>query len=136
MRLNINDNEILSTNKVKLLGIEIDNALNFTAHIQYLCSKVNRKINALSRLNTYIVRPQALMICNAVMLSNLNYCPLVWLFSTKAANNEINCTHKRALGILFKECDSSFDELLEKSESVKIHVPNLQKLMIEINEIT
>ena len=54
------------------------------------------------------------------------------LFSTKAANNEINRTHKRALRILFKDYDSSFDELLEKSESVKIHVQNLQKLMIEI----
>ena len=34
LRLNINDNQILTTNKVKLLGIEIDNALNFTAHRQ------------------------------------------------------------------------------------------------------
>ena len=54
------------------------------------------------------------------------------LFSTKTANNEINRTQKRALRILFKDYDSSFDELLEKSESVKIHVQNLQKLMIEI----
>ena len=45
-RLNINDNKVLTTNRVKLLGIEIDNELNFTTHIQNLCSKVNRKINA------------------------------------------------------------------------------------------
>ena len=132
MRLNINDNKILSTNKVKLLGIEIDNALTFTAHIQNLCSKVNRRINAFSRINTYISRPQAMLICNAVILSNFNYCPLIWLSSTKAVNNEINRTHKRALRILFNDYDSSFDELLERSESVKIHVQNLNKLMIEI----
>ena len=83
LRLNINDNKVLTTNRVKLLGIEIDNELNFTAHIQNLCSKVNRKINAFSRLNTYISRPQAMLICNAVVLSNFNYCPLIWLFSTK-----------------------------------------------------
>ena len=59
LRLNINDNKILTTNRVKLLGIEIDNLLTFTAHIQNLCSKVNRKINAFSRLNTYISRAQA-----------------------------------------------------------------------------
>ena len=74
----------------------------------------------------------SILICNAVVLSNFNYCPLIWLFSTKAANNEINRTHKRALRILLKDYDSSFDELLEKSESVKIHDQNLQKLMIEI----
>ena len=58
--------------------------------------------------------------------------PVDLAFSTKAANNEINRTHKRALRILSKDYDSSFDELLEKSESVKIHVQNLQKLIIEI----
>ena len=93
LRLNINDNKILSTNKVKLLGIEIDNALTFTTHIQNLCSKVNRKINAFPRLNAYISRPQALLICNTVILANFKYCPLTWLLSTKAANNEINRAH-------------------------------------------
>ena len=132
LRLNINDNKVLTMNRVKLLGIEIDNELNITAHIQNLCSKVNRKINAFSRLNIYISRPRAILICNAVVLSNFNYCPLIWLFSTKAANNKINRTHKRALRILLKDYDSSFDELLEKSESVRIHDQNLQKLMIEI----
>ena len=88
LRLNINDNKILTTNTVKLLGIEIDNELTFTAHIQNLCSKVNREINAFSRLNTYISRLQAMLICNAVILSNFNYCPLIWLSSTKAANNK------------------------------------------------
>ena len=39
---------------------------------------------------------------------------------------------KLALRILLKDYDSTFDELLEKSESVKIHDQNLQKLMIEI----
>ena len=97
LRLNFNDNKVLTTNRVKLLGIEIDNELNFTVHIQNLCSKVNRKINAFSRLNTYISRPQAMLICNAVVLSNFNYCSLIWLFSTNAANNEINRTHKRGI---------------------------------------
>ena len=36
--LNINDTKQLTTNKVKLLGIEIDNTLTFTDHIQNLCS--------------------------------------------------------------------------------------------------
>ncbi len=57
--------------------------------------------------------------------------PLTWLFSTKAANDEINRT-QRALRILSNDYHFFFNELLEKSESVKIHAQNLQKLMIEI----
>ena len=53
-----------------------------------------------------------MLICNDVILSNFKYCPSNWLFSTKAANNEINPTHKRALRTFFQDYDSSFDELL------------------------
>ena len=79
LRLNINDNKILTMNKVELLGIEIDNTLTFTDHRQNLCSKVK----AVSRLNAYISRPQAMLICNAVILSNLSYCLLISLFLRK-----------------------------------------------------
>ena len=80
----------------------------------------------------YISREQALTICNAVILSNFNYCPLIWLFCNKGAYKEIDRTHKRALRILYKEYECSFKTLLTRSGSFSIHVRNLQKLMTEI----
>ena len=76
----------------------------------------------------YISREQALSICNVVILSNFNYCPLIWLFCNKVANKKIDRAHKRALKILLhNDYDSSFQSLLARSFT--IHVPNLQKLM-------
>ena len=95
LRLNINENKLSATDNVKLLGIEIDNQLKFSNHVKTLCSKVNKKISAFSRLSMYISREQALTICNAVILSNFNYCPLIWLFCNKGAYKEIDRTHKR-----------------------------------------
>ena len=132
LRLNINENKVSATDHVKLLGIEIDNKLKFSNHVKTLCSKVNRKISAYSRLNMYISREQAVKICNAVILSNFNYCPLIWLFCNKGANKEIDRTHKRALRILYKDYESPFETLLTRSDSFYIHVRNLQKLMTEI----
>ena len=46
-----------------------------------------------------------------------------------------NHTIQSNSGLIVPYCsfdDSSFDELLEKSESMKIYAQNLQKLMIEI----
>ena len=40
--------------------------------------------------------------------------------------------HKRALSILLRDYDASFDELLVKNEEKAIHVQNLQMLMIEV----
>ena len=90
--------------------------------------KSQQKISAFSRLNMYISIEQALTICNAVILSNFNYCPLIWLFCNKGAYKEIDRTHKRALRILYKEYECPFQTLL----SFCIHVRNLQKLMTEI----
>ena len=39
---------------VKLLGIQIDNKLKLNKHIHGLCSKVNQKVSAFARLNTYL----------------------------------------------------------------------------------
>ena len=130
--LNINENKLSATDHVKLLEIEVDNKLKFNNHVKTLCSKVNKKIGASSRLNAYISREQALTICNAVILSNFNYCPLIWLFCNKGANKEIDRTHKRALRILYKEYECPFETLLTRSGSFCIHVRNLQKLMTEI----
>ena len=117
---------------VKLLGIVIDNKLKFDKHVQTLCQKVNKKTRAFSRLNMYISREQALSICKVVILSNFNYCPLIWLFCNKGANKKIDRAHKRALKILHNDHGSSFQSLLARSNSFTIHVKNLQKLMTEI----
>ena len=73
LRLNISENKLSATDYVKLLGIEFDNKLKSSNHVKTLCSKVNKKISAFSRLNMYISGEQALTICNAVILSNFNY---------------------------------------------------------------
>ena len=62
-------------------------------------------------------------IFNAFILSQFNYCPLIWLFHSRSLNNRINRIHERV---------SSFDELINKSGSVRVHHRNLQCLAIEI----
>ena len=54
------------------------------------------------------------------------------MFCNKGANKQIGRTHKRALQILYKDYESSFEALLTRSGNNSIHVNNLQKLMIEI----
>ena len=102
LRLNIEGSKVPTTGHVQLLGVEIDSKLTFNKHIETLCSKVNKKVSAFARLKNYISREQVLTICNAAILSNFNYCPLIWLFCNKGANKEIDRTHNRALRILYK----------------------------------
>ena len=56
------------------------------------------------------------------------------MLSSKAANNEINRAHKRALSVLLKEYDASFELCLQREADTTIHIKNLQKLMLEVFE--
>ena len=43
-------------------------------------------------------------------------------------------THVHALRILYRDCKSTFEELLERDNTKTTHTINLQKLMIEVHK--
>ena len=77
-----------------------------------------------------IVKLQHLM--KAFVISHFTYCPIVWMFYDRTMNHRINHVHERALRIAYKDHRNDFGYPLEQSNSVPIHVRNLQLLMTEI----
>ena len=57
------------------------------------------------------------------------------MFHNRKLDNHINCTHERALRIAYQDHNSTFNEILAKDGSFKIHDRNLQKLLIEIFKV-
>ena len=96
---NINELEIESSKKEKLLGISIDTTLSFEHHITSLCKKV----------------------------SQFNYCPLIWMFHNRALNNRINKIHEQALRLVYQNKNLSFSELLELDNPVTIPAGSCNK---------
>ena len=48
--ITVGDQEIKTNSYVRLLGLDIDNQLNFKTHIKELCRKAGAKLNAIKRL--------------------------------------------------------------------------------------
>ena len=63
------------------------------------------------------------------------YCPLIWMFHSRRLNNKINSIHERALRVTYQDNASTFQELLNKDNSVSIHHRNLQVLATEMFKI-
>ena len=80
-----------------LLGVALDNNLNFNARINTVCKEACRKLNALILIAKYLNKNQKKMLINAFFYSHFNYCLLVWLFSSKTSNDKIEKLRKRAL---------------------------------------
>ena len=116
----------------KLLGITIDRDLNFDKHVRGLCNKASLKLHALLRISNFMSSHKLKIVMKAFVLSQFNYCPLIWMFHSRELNNRINHIHERALRIAYKDKSSSFAELLRKDGSVTIHYRNLQALVTEI----
>ena len=79
----IDDTEINNDVCVKLVGVHIDNQLNFNKHIQEICIKAGRQLNALKRLSQKLTTDSKLCIFRSFILSHFNYCPIVWHFCSK-----------------------------------------------------
>lgn len=124
--------KIWETQREKLLGINIDNKLNFKYHVEQICAQAGRKLTALARIinNFSLIRRRTIM--KAFIESQFSYCPLVWMFTDRTVNYKINRLHERALRVVYADNTSSFEELLRKDKSCTIHQRNIQNLAIEM----
>ena len=107
------ENDIVEvTSSVKLLGMQIDNQLSFNLHISNIC-KSTKQLNALVRFKCFLGFEEIKVLINSFILSNFNYCPLVWSISDKSLNKGEHL-QKRALRFLHSDYCNSFEELFKK----------------------
>ena len=119
----------------KLLGIALDNKLKFDKHVENICQKASKKLNAPARVTSYVELPKRCFLINAFLKAQFNYCPAVWMFHNRLLNNKINQLHERYLRIIYNDKHSNFEELLVKDNSVSIHHNNIHTLAIEMYKV-
>ena len=133
--LNVRGSIIESSSCEKLLGIFIDSNFTFEYHINRICGKTSQKLHALSRISKYISGDKKRLLLKSFIISQFNYCPIVWMCHGRGLNNKINNLHERALRTVYQDKKSSFETLLKHDKSVSIHVKNLQYLATEIFKV-
>ena len=133
--ITVENHFIKSCDVEELLGVTIDSNLNFKEHILSLCKKANRKRYPLSRVSKYMTLNKRRILMKSFIISQFNYCPLIWTMHNKGLNNKINHIHERALRIAYNDYTSTFEDLFNKDKSVTIHQRNLQQLAIEIFKV-
>ena len=119
--VNINGFQIANSTKEKLLGIKFDSKLSFENHVSSLCKKASQKLHALTRIVNYMNLSKRKALMKTFVISQFNYCPLVWMFHSRKLNHRINSIHERALRVTYQDYQSTFLQLLQKDNSVTIH---------------
>jgi hypothetical protein len=124
--------EIQRQHSAKLLGVIIDDKLNFNDHIRTICIKAARQLNALSRIKSYISVNQRQLLYQSFILSNFNFCPIVWHFCSTKNTQKIEKIQKRALRFLFDDNESSYETLLSLSGIKTLFLRRIQLFAIEV----
>ena len=101
---------------VKLLGIHLDNRLNFNLHINTICKSASNQLNALVRLKKFLSFEQKKVLVNSFIFYNFDNCPLVWFISFSKSLKKIEKLQTPALRFLQNDYHSSYETLLQKSE--------------------
>ena len=109
------------TTTKKLFGITIDEHLIFKEHLTNVCKRASRKLNALSRVSSFLSYRQKKVMPNSFIIGQFNCCPLIWMFSSIRSYRKINKLHERSLRLCHNGYTSSYDELSSKQVLVNIH---------------
>ena len=124
LELNIGDKTIKTEQNVKLLGVTIDNKLNFDKHIIDVCRKYRFK-------NSLPYQAKSVLI-QSFIYANFNYCPLIWHFSSSKSLLKVEMIQKRALRFIHNDNNSSYESLLNNAKKSLISVIRLRSLCVEI----
>ena len=80
----------------------------------------------------YMGQSEKVAIINSFVLSNFNYCPLVWHFSYCESITKIEKIQKRCLRIILNDYESDYETLLCSGNKPTMEIGRWRTLAVEI----
>ena len=127
------DNDAIDlTASMNVLGVNIDDKLNFNSHVSNMCNKAGRQLNVLQRLRGSLDYASRLSIYKSFVMSNFNYCAVVWMFTCKSSLSKLEDIQRRALRFVLDDYTSDYHELQNKANVPGVKIMALRYLAIEV----
>ncbi len=116
----------------KLLGVALDDGLHFDSHVDVICKKASRQLNALIRIKKNLDRKERFLLYKSFILSNFNHCRLVWHCVSVKLMRKMERVQERALRFLLSDSFACYEQLLIESGMSSLHLCRVRALATEI----
>ena len=126
----VKNKSIAETDSLMLLGIAVDCKLNFNEHISNVCRKASQRIGVIMRLRNLIPTEAKLQLYKSAILPHLTYCHLVWHFCRASDTRKLERVQERGMRAIFRDKQSSYNQLLERAKLPTLHNRRLQDICI------
>ena len=113
----------------------IDCRLKFNTHISNICKKASKQLNVLKRIGKNLTKLGKLTIYFSFIMSNFNYCPVIWHFCGENNTRKMERIQERALRFIYDDYFSSYEQLLDKSSLPSLKLRRLRAMGIEVFKI-
>ena len=77
------------------MGVLIDKRFTFDMHFRKLCKKVFRKLFTFACIARYMGPNKVRVSIRTFVISQFQYCSIVWMYHSRHLNNQINKIHVR-----------------------------------------
>ena len=89
LSFSINDEQVPILDHLDLLGVTIDNQLNFSKHIAKITKKVGKQLDVLSRLKNMLSISLKMCLYNLYVMSYFTYCSAIWFNGDESDNQKL-----------------------------------------------
>ena len=121
--------------RVKLLGVHIDNKLNFGHHVSHICQKAGKQVKILGRLSRVLNESNKLLLYSSFISCYFNYCCVLWHFCNNSDTLKIEKLQEKALRYCTLDFKSPYKQLLYNCGKSTLFLQRLQELMEVIYRI-
>lgn len=112
MSLFLGSQQLDMVDSVSILGVYFSRHLTWNVHVDILYSKMSSAIGVLARMRSLLPTKVKIMIYNALVLSLLQYCSLVWCTTGVTNLRKLHLLQKRAVRHIAAEHYLSSTKLL------------------------
>jgi hypothetical protein len=130
VNINIGGENVEQAQSIKILGVNLDEQLNFSYHISEICKRVSKQVGILYRLRNLIPPSAKLHLYKSAIMPHLTYCHLVWHFSRASDRRKLERLQERALRAVFNNTSDTYGTLLQKAKLNTLYDIRLQDLLI------
>ena len=120
---------------LRLLGLTIDQNLDFSKHVSEVCKRAGRKVDVPTRLRNMLSARAKLITYKSAILPQLTYCHIVWNFCRSSDNRKLERIQERALRAIYNRKSGNYDELRKLAKLPTLKNRRLQDIAILMQKV-
>ena len=130
INITLGGEHIEQSRSINILGVNLDEKLNFSLHTRDVCNTVSKQVGILNRLKNLIPSCAKLQLYKSAIIPHLIYCQLVWHFSRASDWQKLERLQEKALRTVFNNTSNTYHTLLQKAKLTTLYNRRLQDLLI------